>query len=631
MAFEGSGSVFHLDSDSDEEFLGFPPQDEQDDATSEDDIPLADLVDDEDEVPLAYLDCDVDSPMADLQYDDAAMDEDDTPLADGEDDIPMAHDEDHDDASDDETPLADQTPIARTLWCTPPDPLVRPVTLPDLPPMPTVVGTDLQSKTPVEFFHMVFPEELYDIIVRETNKYSEAVRDTRVLSPRSRLNEWVETNKEEIQAFLGLRIAMGLCSKSSLEDYWSKWWLTQTPNFAQVMPRNRFQLLCTFLHFVDNNDRLDREDPNYDPLFKIRPVLDVILPAWDRTMTPGKNLSIDESMVGFRGRIFFRQYIKSKHHRFGMKAFVLACGNTSYTFRWDLYTGGMYEYDHEVGQGHSVVRKLTEGLRPGHVLYLDNFYTAPGLCKELYSNGIGVCGTVLQHRRGMPHKLQDGNLKLVQEAPPVFMYKSPILACAFLDRKTVRMLSTVHSQETFVKEVTVSQKQRDKYPSGKRTVVMPSMVLDYNRFMGGVDRSDQMASYHAFPHKCVKWYMRIFSHLTEVSLINARICYNLTHDKSLSAVNFRRSVVESLLKRHVERKMSREQTVATPTEAVPSRLLGRHFMGKFDTKKPDCHVCSDRKNKHRKQTTHFCKTCPEKPALCDIPCFEIYHTQFQYK
>lgn len=37
--------------------------------------------------------------------------------------------------------------------------------------------------------------------------------------------------------------------------------------------------------------------------------------------TPFQKLVIDESLVLFRGRLLFRQYIKSKAHRFGIKLF----------------------------------------------------------------------------------------------------------------------------------------------------------------------------------------------------------------------------------------------------------------------------------------------------------------------
>jgi len=49
----------------------------------------------------------------------------------------------------------------------------------------------------------------------------------------------------------------------------------ETPNFSLVMSRNRFQLILQFLH-CNNENAVLCDQPGYDPLHKIIPVLDVI-------------------------------------------------------------------------------------------------------------------------------------------------------------------------------------------------------------------------------------------------------------------------------------------------------------------------------------------------------------------
>lgn len=41
----------------------------------------------------------------------------------------------------------------------------------------------------------------------------------------------------------------------------------------------------------------------------------------DQYKTPGEFLTIDETMVAFRGRIAFMQYIPGKRHKYGIKLF----------------------------------------------------------------------------------------------------------------------------------------------------------------------------------------------------------------------------------------------------------------------------------------------------------------------
>ena len=40
--------------------------------------------------------------------------------------------------------------------------------------------------------------------------------------------------------------------------------------------------------------------------------------------SPGKNLSVDESLVSYKGQLKFKQYIKTKRARFGIKLYELA-------------------------------------------------------------------------------------------------------------------------------------------------------------------------------------------------------------------------------------------------------------------------------------------------------------------
>ena len=53
----------------------------------------------------------------------------------------------------------------------------------------------------------------------------------------------------------------------------------------------------------------------------------------------GWEIAVDESMIGFKGRLHFIQYKPKKPTKWGMKAFVLADSSSGYTHAWRLYTG----------------------------------------------------------------------------------------------------------------------------------------------------------------------------------------------------------------------------------------------------------------------------------------------------
>ena len=111
-----------------------------------------------------------------------------------------------------------------------------------------------------------------------------------------------------MKAFVGIQIVMGLSPKNEIEDYWETWWLSQT-KFSEIMPRNRFELLTSFLHFEDNTaSRPKRGEDGFDFLWKVKRMMNMCEARHQEVLCPSKNLSIDESIIAFKGRVAIRQY-----------------------------------------------------------------------------------------------------------------------------------------------------------------------------------------------------------------------------------------------------------------------------------------------------------------------------------
>ena len=93
------------------------------------------------------------------------------------------------------------------------------------------------------------------------------------------------------------------------------------------MRRDRFLLLLVrFFHFADNS-MYNPADPDRDKLYKIREVINMIKDRCDKVYSPAKSLSMDESLVLFKGRLSFKQCISSKWARFGIKLYQLCTFN----------------------------------------------------------------------------------------------------------------------------------------------------------------------------------------------------------------------------------------------------------------------------------------------------------------
>ena len=101
-----------------------------------------------------------------------------------------------------------------------------------------------------------------------------------------------------------------------------------------------------------------------------------------------QSCAIDEAMIPFKGRLKFKQYMKDKPTKWGIKVFVLADSQTGYVKRLQVYTGkGLDSCVSDVGLCTRVVLDLLEGFdHTGLQLYTDNFYTSPLLYYRLYKN-----------------------------------------------------------------------------------------------------------------------------------------------------------------------------------------------------------------------------------------------------
>ncbi len=71
----------------------------------------------------------------------------------------------------------------------------------------------------------------------------------------------------------------------------------------------------------------------------IRPIVQHLKDKFRRIMVPYRNLCIDESLMLWKGRLHFKQYIPSKRHRFGIKIFILCDCRTGFLLDFVIYVG----------------------------------------------------------------------------------------------------------------------------------------------------------------------------------------------------------------------------------------------------------------------------------------------------
>ncbi|KAJ8927653.1 hypothetical protein NQ314_019855 [Rhamnusium bicolor] len=326
---------------------------------------------------------------------------------------------------------------------------------------------NLIDKRKLELFRIFLDDELIDLMVREANRYAEQVIIEKIndesITCNSRLNDWVETNAIEMHVFLGVLLWVGLDKKPWLSHYWSHSELYNSL-VCKFMSRKRFEILL-------RNNADNTTCPPEDRLHKVQSLISYLVSKYQKFYISSENVCTDETMVPFRGRLKFRQYIKEKRHKSDIKIFKL-CVNGAYTYNMKIYCGKESE-NFVVSVADKLVLGLMNNLLDsGRILFTDNWNTSVGLARKLATRGTLLVGTLRINRKCNPKNVITASLNRGQ----IFGIESDdgIAVLKWKNKRDVLILSTKQCIET----TNIGQHQK------------PVSIIDYNSTKSFIDVSD---------------------------------------------------------------------------------------------------------------------------------------------
>ena len=418
---------------------------------------------------------------------------------------------------------------------------------------------------------------------------------------------------------------MGIINAPDLESYWSTSWNCCIPFFRDIFSRNRFELIFWMLHI---SSVPEGQTPNR--LDKVRALLNLLVGNFKKYMNPSSNLSVDETMIGFRGRFGAKQYIPNKPTKYGVKAFTLADSKNGYILDILLYTGAdtlensNTIFSHLPQPARIVSTLCQDYLDQGRTVYTDRYYTSIPLAQTLETHETSFIGTCMKNRKQIPQSFRHKTFRLSDGEVRAFR-SGRLLALAWRapsKKKGIIMLTTRDScqQTTVVSKAT------------GRSSIKPVVVDYYNQSMNGVDLADQYTVYYSFIRKSKKWWKKVCFWLLEVAVVNSYILYHTTNS-TYTHLQFRRSIIDTLARMHLQEANGQrgrpfKRSLTDMTAGDPERLNHKpHFLAKREQRQ--CVVCST-PNK-RRRSSFYCKTCKSQPTLCPDTCNEKYHTVVHIK
>ncbi|XP_065070858.1 uncharacterized protein LOC135695640, partial [Rhopilema esculentum] len=240
-----------------------------------------------------------------------------------------------------------------------------------------------------------------------------------------------------------------------------------------------------------------RSHPEFDKLFKVRPVIDSVQNKCRKVPQEEKH-SIDEQIIPTKGRSPIRQYIPNKPHKWGIKVWA-RCGVSGIVYDFDVYTGASPNGNLDESLQNFGVGVSSKGKDLG--------------CSNNTADRLKGAEKVLEDKKSLSKKGRGSSDWCVDA-------NSNVVIVRWMDNGVVQLISNYIGKDDGSKAQRWSAREKKFI-----TISRPLMVEEYNLHMGGVDLCDMLMALYRIRLRSNKYYMHIIYYCIGVSVINGWLLY----------------------------------------------------------------------------------------------------------
>lgn len=435
-----------------------------------------------------------------------------------------------------------------------------------------VPGDELK---PIEYFMGYVSMDFVQTMVQCTN-----MRSTELTGVS------VNTNVSEMLTFIGMNFAMSIVRMPRIKMYWQA--KTRIPWIADKMTRDRFYKLRSNLKVVDDN-RVSDEERRRDRVWKVRPMLEEIRHRCTELPKP-TSVSIDESMIPFRGHVSIRQHVPGKPFLDGLKMFVLA-SPSGMVLDFEIFQTkdllisvidqlGVKPDRNTITVGEAAVLRFVRSVENGTSIFFDRYFTSANLLCDLHDRGLRGTGTIKKNMVPKEAKAKlksEATLRRQGRGASDCQVRSDgkFAITAWYDKKMILL----GSNEFSVNE----EDECRRWCKAQRSHILvkrPRVVREYNNAMGGVDVHDQVLSYYRSFSRSRKWTVRVILHMLDLVSANCWLEYrDCAGPHPHQYMDFKLILADQLMSGDLNNSRSSNSNsrsgVSTDSETEPSPKRGR--------------------------------------------------------
>ena len=540
------------------------------------------------------------------------------------------------------------------------------------------VSDNVNALNEFYYFQLLFSNEILDLLVEETNNfykkqlldkygedYKNIVLSERLTASYPYLYVTQGISKEDILAFIGIRIHMGIHKSPNYTYYWKR---SEFKNIiSTIMTKNYYLLLSKALHFPeeekdnkrddkeneknkeDKEDKDDKEENNnneendenednkekeeegdedgngegndsseeneneksnqkgtvIDPRHKIQLYLEKLAQNFQKYYVLGQNITIDESLVHFKGRNCMKFYIPMKPYKWGFKIHLLVDSDTTYLYNMLLDPGrigkDLIYYEGNNSLNESIVLRLLSCIKDQKKrnVFFDGWYSSLSLMKKLTKMGYLNTTVLRANSKEIASKLQSGSDKFKKDG---------ILIQKYEGKRTILFATNYEIDKEELRNI-------------------------YNIKNKGVDTFNHYMEISSIQRRTKKWYKKLLFFGIDASIINSKILCELRTGKSYTTVRFKEKIVDHIFKMYREYKNSKMYTL-TPRQNERKVIVVKNECSKKKEKNDNKnnkskihnigHVNGGKKKclKCNEKTNYICNKCN---VYLHPECFFDYH------
>ena len=482
------------------------------------------------------------------------------------------------------------------------------------------IPSEVDTSNPEDLFKLFFDKTIVDYICNSSNEYAECHKDDKPVMYKYYNN----MSSEDFYKMVSIFMHLGYKKIPRYRMAWNTSSLCYDPFVTKVLSRNKFEGLMAFLHVVDTEKESQLRDDK-DKLLKVRPLYEHINSKCQKYYQPSKEISIDERMISSKAHFSFKQYIKNKPTKWGFKLWCLCSSSNGYTVKFSIYRGKTGEVISGNGLSYDVVfRLMDEYLDQGYNLFVDNFYTSPTLAFDLFARKTHLTGTLDRTRTHVPPEVLDCyktlSFKDKHCGEGLYVRDGCTVYSTWRDTKCITVLSTKYPRYS---DTTVKHNTKDGQGHHQKSdVPIPSPVFHYNKYMEGVDKSDQLIHYYNVLHSSKKYWKTHFFHFIDIAVVNSYIIHLEIEKNPLSHYQFRENLVRSLSGVIPESAHYTESHLGVRHTSSSECSLLEHYLMLL-TQRSQCVYCKIEKSTHF--TTRQCKKCQIPLCFIERDCFLKWH------